>query len=157
MSMCRVFSCVVGRGCLLWPVFSLGKTLLAFALLHFVLQGQSGLLLQVFLDFLLSHYSPLWWKRHLSLLLVVEGLINQSQKTNQTWPTWTTALCSSMKLWAMPCKATKMDGSWWRVLIKHGLLKKGMAKDCNILALRTPWTVWKSKNIWHWKISSPGQ
>ena len=30
MSTCRVFSCVVGRGCLLWPVRSLGKTLLAF-------------------------------------------------------------------------------------------------------------------------------
>ena len=28
MSMCRVFSCVVGRGRLLWPVRSLGKTLL---------------------------------------------------------------------------------------------------------------------------------
>ena len=26
---CRVFSCVVGRGCLLWPVRSLGKTLSA--------------------------------------------------------------------------------------------------------------------------------
>ena len=26
MSTCRVFSCVVGRGCLLWPVHSLGKT-----------------------------------------------------------------------------------------------------------------------------------
>ena len=26
MSMCRVFSCVVGKGCLLWPVHSLGKT-----------------------------------------------------------------------------------------------------------------------------------
>ena len=31
MSTCRVFSCVVGRGCLLWPMHSLGKTLLAFA------------------------------------------------------------------------------------------------------------------------------
>jgi len=49
MSMCRVFSCVVGRGCLLWPVQSLGKTLLAFALLHSVRQGQICLLLQVFL------------------------------------------------------------------------------------------------------------
>ena len=48
MSMCRVFSCVVGRGCLLWPVHSLGRTLLAFALLHSVLQGQIYLLLQVF-------------------------------------------------------------------------------------------------------------
>ena len=27
MSMCRVFSCVVGKGCLLWPVHSLGKNL----------------------------------------------------------------------------------------------------------------------------------
>ena len=34
MSMCRVFSCVFGRGCLLWLVHSLGKILLAFALLH---------------------------------------------------------------------------------------------------------------------------
>ena len=61
MSMCKVFSCVVRRGCLLWPVLSLGKTLLAFALLHFVLQGQTWLLLQVFLGFLLLQSSPLWW------------------------------------------------------------------------------------------------
>ena len=27
MSMCRVFSCVVGRWCLLWPVHFLGKTI----------------------------------------------------------------------------------------------------------------------------------
>ena len=32
---CVVFSCVVGRGCLLWTVCSLGKTLLAFSLLTF--------------------------------------------------------------------------------------------------------------------------
>ena len=32
MSMCRVFSCVVGRWCLLWPVCSLGKTLPCFIL-----------------------------------------------------------------------------------------------------------------------------
>ena len=65
MSMCRVFSCVVGRGCLLWPVRSLGRTLLTFALLHFVRQGQICLLLQVSLDFLLLCSSPLWWKGHL--------------------------------------------------------------------------------------------
>ena len=57
MSMCRVFSCVVGRGCLLWPVRSLGKILLAFFLLHSVLQGQICLLLQVFLDFLPLHFN----------------------------------------------------------------------------------------------------
>ena len=53
MSMCTVFSCVIGRGCLLWPLHYLGKTLLVFALLHSVLQGQISLLLQVFPDFLL--------------------------------------------------------------------------------------------------------
>ena len=70
-----VFSCVVGRGCLLWPVCSLGNTLCAFALLHSVLQGQICLLPQVFLDFLLLHSSPLRWKGHLFWVLVLEGLI----------------------------------------------------------------------------------
>ena len=65
MSMCRVVSCFVGRGCLLWPLPSLGKNLLACALLHFVLHGQTCLLFQVSLDFLLLHSSPLWWKGHL--------------------------------------------------------------------------------------------
>ena len=62
MSICRVISCVVGRGCLVWPVHSLDKSLLAFFLLHFVLQGQTCLLLHVSLNFLLLHSSPLWWK-----------------------------------------------------------------------------------------------
>ena len=62
---CVVFSCVVGRGCLLRQyVYSLLKTLLAFALLQFVLQGQIFLLLQVSLDFLLLHYNPLQWRGH---------------------------------------------------------------------------------------------
>ena len=58
-TMCRVFSCVVGRGCLLWWKCFLDQTLLAFALLHSVLQGQICQLLQVILDFLLLHSSPL--------------------------------------------------------------------------------------------------
>ena len=36
-------------------MLSLGKALLAFDLLHFVLQGQTCLLLQLSLDFLLLH------------------------------------------------------------------------------------------------------
>ena len=69
MSMCRVFSCVIGRGCLLWPVCSLGKTLLAFSLLHSILHGQISLLLQMFLDLLLflaersNPTSTEWWLR----------------------------------------------------------------------------------------------
>ena len=75
MSKCGVFSCVVGRECLLWPVHSLGKSLLAFALLHFVLQGQICLLLQVSLDFLLLHSTPRWCTGHLFWVLVLEGLL----------------------------------------------------------------------------------
>ena len=48
----------------------LGK-LLVFALFHFVLQGQICLLLQVPLDFLFLHSSPLWWKGHIFLVLVL--------------------------------------------------------------------------------------
>ena len=73
--MCRVISCVDGRGCLLWPVFFLGKTLLAFALLHFILQGQTYLLSQVSLGFLLWHSNPLQWKGHFWGVLVLKGLI----------------------------------------------------------------------------------
>ena len=65
MYMCKVISRVVGRGYFLWPVCFIGKTLLVFALLHFILQGQTCLLLQVSLDFLCLHSSPLWWKIHL--------------------------------------------------------------------------------------------
>ena len=79
MSICRVISCVVGRGCLVWPVRSLGKSLLAFSLLHFVLQGQTCLLFQVYLDFLLLHSNPLWWKGYLCVCVCVcvslEGIV----------------------------------------------------------------------------------
>ena len=34
---------------------------------------------------------------------------------------------------------------WWRVLTKCGSLEKGMTNHFSILALRTPWTVWKGK------------
>ena len=87
MSICRVFSCVVGRGYLLWPVCSLGKASSAFALLHSVLQGHICLLLQVFLDFLLLHSSPLWWKGHLFWVLVLEGLVGL-HRTVQPQPLW---------------------------------------------------------------------
>ena len=54
---------------------SLGKTLLAFALLHFVVQGQICLLFQVSLDFLLLHSSPYDEKDIFLGALVLEGLI----------------------------------------------------------------------------------
>ena len=58
MSMCRVSLVFLEEG-VCYDQCVLGKTLLAFALLHSVLQGQICLVLQVFLDFLLLHSSPL--------------------------------------------------------------------------------------------------
>ena len=52
------------------------QSYVAFALLHSVLQGQIYLLLQVFLDFLLLHSNPLWWKGHLFWVLVLKGLVS---------------------------------------------------------------------------------
>ena len=77
MSMCRIFSCVVGRGCLLWPMHSLGKTLLAFALLHSVLQGQSCLLLQVFLDFLLFPTFVSWLPYFSAPIMMFPGITSK--------------------------------------------------------------------------------
>ena len=57
MSMYRVVSCVVGRGCLLWPACSHSKAV-SLAWLHFLYHGQTCLLLQVSLDFPLLHSSP---------------------------------------------------------------------------------------------------
>ena len=39
-------------------------------------------------------------------------------------------------------------------LYKH--IEKGMASHFSILALRTPWTVWKGKMIGYWQRNSPG-
>ena len=62
------------------------KTLLAFALLHFVLQGQICVLRQVSLDFLLLHSSPLWktqqwpqdWKRSIFTPIQKKGNVKES-------------------------------------------------------------------------------
>ena len=70
--MCKVFSCCWRRVFAMTSAFS-WQTLLAFALLHSVFQGQICLLPQVFLDFLLLHSSPLSWKGH--WVLVLESLV----------------------------------------------------------------------------------
>ena len=51
------------------------------------------------------------------------------------------------KLLATPSRATKDDGSWWRVLAKCDSLEMGMANHISILDLRTPWTVWKKLHL----------
>ena len=57
--------------------------LLAFALFHFVLQGQICQLVQVSLDFLLLRSSPLWWNGYLFLMTVQSFSIFGYKKYNQ--------------------------------------------------------------------------
>ena len=107
-------------------------------------------------SFRLSQSIP--WGSFLSLLsFSIRGQTEwkpQSLKTNLI--IWTTALYNSMKLWAMPCGATQDGWVMVEVLTKRGPLEKGMSNHFSILALRTPWTVWKGKKIGHWKMNSPG-
>ena len=86
-------------------------TLLAFALLHFVLQCQTCLLFQLSLNFLLLHSSPLWWKGHLFFFGVSSRRSCRSSQNRSTWgssasevgaQTWITMLNG------LPWKQTKI-------------------------------------------------
>ena len=82
-------SCVVERRCLLWLVCSLDKSVRHCPAL-FCNTDQICLLFQVYLDFLLLHSNPLWWKGHIFLVLVIESLVGL-QRTDQLqllWPSW---------------------------------------------------------------------
>ena len=73
--MCRVFFWIVGRGCVLWSVHSLGKTLLAFALIHSVFQSQISRYYRYWLCTLAFH-SLMMKRTSLFLALVLEGLVS---------------------------------------------------------------------------------
>ena len=75
MSTCRVFFYGVARGCLLWPVRSLGKTLLAFALPHLCIPKPSFPVTPgVYWFPIFSFQSPVM-KRTSFFVLVLGGLI----------------------------------------------------------------------------------
>ena len=93
--------------------------------------------------------------------------ISQNPKPNVNYKLWNYRKLFKLITWSQPCLIQwnyepchvgppKTDGSWWRVLTKCGPLEKVMANHFSILALRTPWTEWKGKKIWHWKMNSPG-
>ena len=71
----------------------------------------------------------------------------QSQKINQTDHVNHSLVLTQWNYESRLLGRSKMDKSWWRALTKHGSLEKGMANHFNILALRTPWIVWKAKNM----------
>ena len=63
--------------------------LLTFALLHFVLQDQTCLLLHVSLDFILLYFSPLWWKCSAAQLIAQAG--QQAAAQLKVYPSQQTA------------------------------------------------------------------
>ena len=77
-----------------------------------------------------------------------------SQKTNQNWSRGSQPCLTQWDYEPCHVGPCKMDGSWWTVLTKCGPLEKGMANHFSILALRTPWTVWKGKNL-KWSLEQP--
>ena len=80
---------------------------------------------------------------------------NHNNKKLTKLITWITALSDSMKLWAMLCRATRDDGSWWRILTKCGPLEKGMALQHSFL--ENPMNSMKRQKDMTWKMNSPNR
>ena len=96
---------------------------------------------------------------HKPLVLIHQRADRLKTTTTENQPKWSHGPQPCLPQWNYePChvRPPKTDGSWWRVLTKRAPLEKGMANHFSILALRTPWTVWKGKKIGHWKMNSPG-
>ena len=67
----------------------------------------------------------------------------------------TAALSNSMKLWAVLCRATKMDGSWWRVLTKMWSIGEGNGKPLRYSCLENPMNSMKRQKDMTWKDELP--
>ena len=107
---------------------------------------------------------------HKPLILIYQRADRRSKNYNvmasrmkttiiEHYPNWSHGSQPCVTQWNYePCHAgsPKTQRSWYRVLTKRALLEKGMANHFSILASRTPWTVWKGKMMWHWKMNSPG-
>ena len=128
MFMCRVFSCAVGRWCLLWPFCSPGKTLLAFSLAHFILQSQICLLLQLSLDFLLLHSSPYNEKDIFFVCLVLEGLIGHHRTVKPA----SLALVVGEKTW-ITVILSRLPWKWTDLSIIFEILPKYCISDSCLL------------------------
>ena len=77
----------------------------------------------------------------------------QNENHNHRKPIWSHELQPYLTQWNYEqcrVKPPKMDGSWLRLLTKHGPLENRMANHFSILALRTPWTVGRCP-ICYWR------
>ena len=82
-----------------------------------------------------------------------------------------TKLLKQKRLTTQYCEGSWRNGSFIHFMLLKTNCKQTLATliaaECmhpyspmmhfSILALRTPWKVWKDKKIWHWKMNSPGQ
>ena len=72
---------------------------------------------------------------------------NHNQRKLIKLITWITALSNSMKIWAMACRATQDKWVMLENSDKKWSTGEGNANYFSLLALRTPWTIWKGKKI----------
>ena len=139
---------------------SLGKTLLAFALLHFVLQCQTCLSFQVSLDFLLLHSNTLWWKGlFILLVLIVEGLVGHHRTIplQLLWHQW---LGHSLGLlWLLNKHIVTMDYCSlirvfsWNLFIKYR--KKWLG--CAAVRMEVYWEIFQSMSLsLEWDLTPSG-
>ena len=136
MLMYRVISWFVVKGCFLWPVCSLDKTLVMFTLLHFSLQGQICLL------FWVPVIEESWVLWELQGLTGEDGtgVPNKWKSITQSW--------MHLKKWQVFSVA--------EILVKFKRDKPGrLLKRCDIYL---QWSVTKLQNVkychfWqHWSI-----
>ena len=98
--------------CYVWPMCSLGKTRLAFALLHSIFQGQICLLLQVFLEkaeepeIKLPTSTGSWKKQEGSTKTSISALLTMPKPLT----VWITINCG--KLWKRWEYQTTWPASW---------------------------------------------
>ena len=91
---CVVLSCVFGRGCLLWPVRSLGKTLLGFALLYSGSKVRFACYSRCLLSEIAQSCMTLWsrelWPTRLSIHSISQARVLEwiaiSSSSGSSWP-----------------------------------------------------------------------
>ena len=129
MCMCRVLSYIVGKRCLLWPVSSFEKTLLAFFLLHFVLQTQSCLNTPGISWFSTLAFQSSMMKSISLCVLVLNDL---------------TGFPDAQQVKNLPVRQ-EMQEIWVPSLSLQDPLEEGMASHFSILA-------WRPRLLWCWMV-----
>ena len=106
-----------------------------------------------------------WKPHHTPMLILFPPLQNWHHRTwhffTLIWHKYTIyilGLFFHLHSFEIRWKQLKQDGG---VMVERSdrmwFTGEGMAHHFSILALRTPWTVWKGKMIGHWKMNSPGR